>query len=563
MEIELTSSELLQALRANKPEDKLNVDTNTIKYAVYARKSTQGDEKQERSIDDQIRECVDKVMRPNDIQPVQVIQERYSAKEPDTRVHFKALINDIKAGRITGLVAWHPDRLARNMKDAGEIIDLLDKGVLRDLRFATSTFENNPTGKMLLGISFVLSKQYSEHLSESVLRGNQRATEDDGVFLGKFKHGYYVDTSTRHLLPDESTFTLVKQMFQMRLAGSNQREIGEWINKQGYMLRKAGKDPAPFIWNKDDVSNLLKDPVYAGVLRYGVHTVDLTDKYDFSPMITVNDYYKLNKHDIYDSSKIIATNRIKRTETQANLLRGMVYCGHCKKPFTSMLIPKKVNGELVSTRYYYKCENKACELYGKSAPAKTVIKAASDFFAKYLFTTQDNYDSYIKNAKEEIRIKNKQIDAQVGSMMARIKKVSADYEDTKNLLKSSPLLEKHYDLDSIKNEENELRQQHADLIAQRTAASNTLLSYENYLKLFSSSSVILTKIQDMEEMDSLIRMFFSNFTITGKDSRFVQGSEVTFELKEPWKGFIKDEKFVYGAGKETLTPGLILGKDAL
>ena len=100
-----TPQSLLDLLRAGQPEDKLNVDTSTIKYALYARKSTQADDKQAQSIGDQIKDCVDRVMTPYGITPVKIIKEKFSAKEPDTRVKFMELIRDIKAGRITGLIA--------------------------------------------------------------------------------------------------------------------------------------------------------------------------------------------------------------------------------------------------------------------------------------------------------------------------------------------------------------------------------------------------------------------------------------------------------------------------
>ena len=107
------------------------------------------------------------------------------------------------------------------MKEAGVIIDLVDRGLIKDLRFATFTFENNPAGKMLLGITFVMAKQYSEHLSESVDRGNKRAIED-AEFIGKFKHGYILD-SNRFFQPDPKNFTKVKHMFELALNGKSQR----------------------------------------------------------------------------------------------------------------------------------------------------------------------------------------------------------------------------------------------------------------------------------------------------------------------------------------------------
>ncbi len=96
------------------------------------------------------------------------------------------------------------------MKEAGEIIDLLDKGILKDIRFATSAFENSPTGKMLLSISFVLSKQYSEYLSESATRGNRRKTED-GFFFDEQKHGYFIKDG--RLYPDGRNFHCYSRHF--------------------------------------------------------------------------------------------------------------------------------------------------------------------------------------------------------------------------------------------------------------------------------------------------------------------------------------------------------------
>ena len=54
-------------------------------------------------------------------------------------------------------------------------------------------------------------------------------------------------------------------------------------------------------------------------------------------------------------------------------------------------------------------------------------------------------------------------------------------------------------------------------------------------------------------MDALIKIFFSNFTITPSNNSFRKGSKVVYELKEPYKGFIKNGDFVLGAGAGTLT----------
>lgn len=158
---ELTSTQkLLEMLLSGRSKGPSDVDTGIVNYALYARKSTTSEDRQASSIEDQVKECMEKVVVPNDLNVLKVYEESFSAKIADTRVQFKALINEIENGHIDGLIAWHPDRLARNMKEAGAIIDLVDRGLIKDLRFPTFTFENTPAGKMLLGITFVMAKQY-------------------------------------------------------------------------------------------------------------------------------------------------------------------------------------------------------------------------------------------------------------------------------------------------------------------------------------------------------------------------------------------------------------------
>jgi hypothetical protein len=67
----------------------------------------------------------------------------------------------------------------------------------------------------------------------------------------------------------------------------------------------------------------------------------------------------------------------------------------------------------------------------------------------------------------------------------------------------------------------------------------------------------------MKVMDELLRFFFLNFTIHPHNDTFRKGSTATCNIKEPWLGFLKHANFVNGAGQGTLTPGLVLGKDAL
>lgn len=544
-----TEEDLLKHFLAGRKDDRTELDVSNVKYALYARKSTQGEEKQERSINDQVEECIERVIVPQKLNLVKTIKEEFSAKEPGTRAKFKQLIEDIRKGKITGLIAWHPDRLARNMKDAGEIIDLLDTGILKDLKFATSNFENNPSGKMMLGISFVLSKQYSEHLSESVNRGNRRATEEDGIFLGKLKHGYYIDND-RYLRPDDITYTLVKEMFNMRLSGSTQKEIAQWINNQDYKVRRKGKEPQSFKWDKDDVSKLLRDPVYAGVLKYGNSFVQLKTKYDFSPMIEVDDFYRINKITSLNSDKVLSIHKKADSDIRANLLRGMVYCGSCNLSMTSMIIDKKRDGAIYESRYYYKCETEGCAMHGKSARASIVLTRAYEPFLNMYqngMLEKNAHEVVMKKVKAAVKQKNQELNSEIVRQRSKIAKLNANYEETKQYLIQNSQVSSHFDLDALKKSAEEAEAVLIKLESRLEAEKEVILSFEEYLKLFRSIPVIFSNVRYMKVMDELLRFFFLNFTIHPYNGTFRKGSTATYKLKEPWDGFLSASKLSLGA----------------
>src|SRR5829696_3710333 len=142
-----------------------------MKYFVYCRKSMEDEDRQVLSLPSQRAELERAFGSNADIQVIGIIlEESRSARIPGRPV-FDEMIRRIKKGEAEGIIAWHPDRLARNSVDGGQIIYMLDTGVLKDLRFPTYTFENTPQGKFMLSIMFTNSKYYSDNLSQNVSRG--------------------------------------------------------------------------------------------------------------------------------------------------------------------------------------------------------------------------------------------------------------------------------------------------------------------------------------------------------------------------------------------------------
>lgn len=173
----------------------------TLRYVLYARKSTEDDNRQVRSIDDQIRDC-ERLQKELGLNVVEVIKETKSAKKPGQRKEFDRMLSGIRANKYDAILCWHPDRLSRNMLESGMVIDMLDEDVLKDIRFHSHQFSNDANGKMLLGMLFVFSKQYSDDLSDKVSRGVE-GNLIEGKSAGTPKLGYIRDEATGYYEPSE------------------------------------------------------------------------------------------------------------------------------------------------------------------------------------------------------------------------------------------------------------------------------------------------------------------------------------------------------------------------
>ena len=95
-----------------------------IKYVLHARKSTTDENRQLRSIPDQIKECLQAVRNRKDIdesQIIEIIEEDGSAKSAGQRPLFDKMLEGFRTGKYQGLICWAPDRLARNMKEGGSL----------------------------------------------------------------------------------------------------------------------------------------------------------------------------------------------------------------------------------------------------------------------------------------------------------------------------------------------------------------------------------------------------------------------------------------------------------
>jgi len=289
---------------------------NQAKYFIYARKSSEGEERQARSIEDQLA-LIWKRVRESRIKIVEELTESQTARTPGRPI-FDEMIRRIEAGEANGIIAYHPDRLARNSVDGGKIMYLLDTGKLQYLLFENHWFEHSSQGMYMLYMAFAQSKYYTDNLSDVVRRGiNSRLKR--GVYPGAAKKGYLNHPRTKEIIPNPETFGLIKEMFQLYASGRfGLGFLGQVMHEKG--LHNNIGNPL----SSSQVQTMLKDPFYYGHFMYNGETYEGIHK----PCIS---------KELYDSAQAVMTNKgkAKCTKEYNHAFLGLMKCGECGYSITA------------------------------------------------------------------------------------------------------------------------------------------------------------------------------------------------------------------------------------
>jgi DNA invertase Pin-like site-specific DNA recombinase len=307
------------------------------KYFLYARKSTEDDDKQVMSIEAQLFELREFALREN-LEIVEEFQESKSAKSPGREILglMMAKIEKMKEG--VGILAWHPDRLARNSIDGGRIIYAVDTGRIVSLRFPTFWFEPTPQGLFMLQVAFGQSKYYSDNLKQNVERGMRQKLRR-GEWLTKAPFGYVNNPKSRNIEPDVVKAKVIVRAYEEYASGRHSFEsLAQFLALHGVATR-AG---TPL--GKASVKRLLTNRAYLGFTKH-------YDEYfpgSFAPILAPT---------LFEAVQKILGERTRPRRSRQNHnfpFTGLFRCGECGSMITAQWATNRWG---VKYRYY-RCTKK-------------------------------------------------------------------------------------------------------------------------------------------------------------------------------------------------------------
>src|SRR3989338_3294140 len=399
----------------------------------------------------------------------------------------------MEAGEASGILAWHPDRLARNSVDGGKIIYLVDTGVIVEMKFPTFWFDPTPQGKFMLSIAFSQSKYYVDNLSENIKRGHRNKVKD-GIWPQMAPLGYV--NKNRMIVPDENIAPLIKKTFEAYATGNfTLRELRDKFNALG-LKRKSGRELAVSNYQK-----LLKNPIYTGLMRYNGEIFE--GKHE--PIISKK---------LFDSVQevMMRKSKPKSRGLKPYVYRGFFRCGECGCFITT---------ETQKGHNYLRCtkrKNPCSQKYTREELITSQIQNEIKKFSLPLDWLSWMIEENKKYQSSEIQSSTLFVDstkADISLLDSKIEKLMTAY------LESALSLEEYRDAKSALVASKQLLKEKLSAFEQK--ANNRFELTEKFLKY----NMELANDRTNEEKLHLFKKVGSNFQIKDRT--------VLFEPRRAWK----------------------------
>ncbi|KKR54024.1 MAG: Recombinase [Parcubacteria group bacterium GW2011_GWA2_40_23] len=352
-----------------------------MKYFIYARKSTEEDDRQVLSIEAQLTELKEFAAKEK-LEIVASFHEAKTAKEPG-RIVFGEMLTLIEKGKADGIISWHPDRLARNSVDGGKIIHFVDRALIKSLKFPCFWFEPTPQGLFMLNIAFGQSKYFVDNLRENVKRGLRQKIRN-GVWPSWAPVGYLNNPRTLGIDIDPVKSVLVRKVFELYATGEyTLKSLANWC-KEVELKGNRAKEIAI-----SNIHKILQNIFYIGLMKYNGEIFEGTHE----PLVSKK---------LFDRCQEILR---KKGKPQHGKKYDFPFLGLMKCTCGCSIIAERQKGH-----NYYRCtKKKGICLEKHFLREEQLTEQVQSFLQKVSLSSQDTEKILVELEKEELQAKQESI----------------------------------------------------------------------------------------------------------------------------------------------------------
>lgn len=348
-----------------------------LRYRLYARKSTDTEDRQVQSLDDQIK-YMRGLAEQNDLRIVgEPIRESRSAKRPRSRPLFAQMLSEIEAGKIDGIICWKVDRLSRNPTDSGQIQQMLQDEKLKHILAMDKSYfpEDN---SIVFSVEASQANEYVRRLAIDTKRG-MRSKAEKGHKPGVPPIGYLNDRVEKVVVADPERFDLVRILWDKMLTGTYSiAQLVKIADKELHITTPVRGKTGGRAIAYSSLCALFKNRFYTGMLPFKGKLYDGKHR----AMVSTEEFERVQE--IIDPSH---TTRPKNKVYNFQL-RNLFTCGECGFAITAEQKKKLIKSTGKTRKYiYYHCtgRNKSvkCTQPSRHVSEDTLLEQIKERLTKF------------------------------------------------------------------------------------------------------------------------------------------------------------------------------------
>lgn len=300
------------------------------------------------------------------------------------RPSFQNMIKDIENGLINCVITKDLSRLGRNYLDCGLYLEVFfPEHNVRYIAVNDGVDTLNKSAMDITPFRNILNEMYAADISVKI-KSAYRARFQQGKFMGTTApYGYVKDPADHnHLLIDDKVAHVVREIFDLALAGNGIAKIRKHINKQhilrpaayaveqgstGYERHFEGNEENRYIWSENSVRGILRSPIYAGNLAgYKRIAANMKSKKRPSKLpeeweVIPDTHEGIVTQEEFDNVQQLITSR-RLPENKGgfeNIFAGVIKCADCGYAMRAMSANRRKRPDIID------CVQYTCNNYGR------------------------------------------------------------------------------------------------------------------------------------------------------------------------------------------------------
>ncbi len=500
-----------------------NNDNINYKIGLYIRLSREdGDDLESESVTNQ-RSLLTGYLKANGLSIVdEYVDDGYSGGNFN-RPNFQRLIKDIEEGHINMVITKDLSRLGRDHIMTGYYVEnyFPEKGIRYiAVNDDIDTF-NETSGSDMMPFKLSMNDMYAKDISKKV-RSTLFQMKTDGKFCGSVPaYGYMRDPDDKHkLIPNPKTAPVVKRIFDLYISGYGSCAIAEILTREEVptpiMLKNREKALQkcnhPEIWKHCSVGNILKNPIYTGVLiqhtsqniNYKVKKRRKVPKnmwcvkeQNHEPLVTQKTFELAQQ--IKDKSNTYSENR----RNVKYLLSDFVYCKDCGAKMSISYDKKRERITMNCNNYRKFSKYGICfsHYINYDKLEKTIFNKISNLSLQYM-NDKEEFEKIIKEEYIDPRNElNKKIELLIKSIENLKLKQDSLYDDKFNNIIDADTYKRLYNQtdDEINNANQKIKKYKEEINSINNNSTNYadyLTIVENFLEMKNPTKEVLNKLID-------------------------------------------------------------------